>query len=105
MKPLDRRTLLRGVGGVAVALPFLDAMWPARARAQAARPRRFFVMTGVNGVTTSTWFLTGGEKDFTLGVSMAALEPLKANLIIPDGFTKMERGTTDGTAHGRGKEE
>ena len=87
---------------MAVALPFLDAMWPARAQAQAARPRRFFVMTGVNGVTTNTWFPTGGEKDFTLGASMAALEPFKANLIIPDGFTKMQRGTTDGTAHGRG---
>jgi hypothetical protein len=102
MKPLNRRTLLRGAGGVAVALPFLDAMWPARAQAQAARPKRFFVMTGVNGVTTNTWFPTGGEKDFTLGASMAAFEPLKANLIIPDGLTKMQRGTTDGTAHGRG---
>jgi hypothetical protein len=102
MKTLDRRTLLRGAGGVAIALPFLDAMWPARARAQATRPKRFFVMTGVNGVTTNTWFPTGGEKDFTLGASMAPLEPFKANLIIPDGFTKMQRGTTDGTAHGRG---
>ncbi len=72
MKTLHRRTLLRGAGGVAIALPFLDAMWPARAQAQAMRPRRFFVMTGVNGVTTSTWFPTGGEKDFTLGASMAA---------------------------------
>ena len=26
MKPLSRRTVLRGAGGIAVALPFLEAM-------------------------------------------------------------------------------
>jgi hypothetical protein len=34
-KPLARRTVLRG-GGFALALPFLDAMAPRRARAAAA---------------------------------------------------------------------
>ena len=102
MKTLNRRTLLRGMGGVGVALPFLDAMWPAKAAAQNARPKRFFVMTGNNGVVTQTWFPTGGEKDFTLGASMAPLEAFKANLIIPDGPERMQRGTTDGSAHGRG---
>jgi hypothetical protein len=103
MKILSRRTLLRGAGGVGIALPFLNAMWPARAKAQAAAaPRRFFVMTGVNGFVPQTWFPTGGEKDFKLGASMAALEPLREHLIIPDRITKMQRGTTDGTAHGRG---
>jgi hypothetical protein len=101
MKILSRRTLLRGAGGVAVALPFLEAMWPGRARA-ATTPKRFFVMTGVNGVVLENWFPTGTEKDFKLGTSMTALEPFKANLIYPDGLTKMQRGTTDGTAHGRG---
>jgi hypothetical protein len=101
MKVLDRRTLLRGAGGVGIALPFLNAMWPGRARA-ATLPRRLFVMTGNNGVTTNTWFPTGAEKDFKLGESMVALEPLKSNLIIVDGVDRMERGPTDGTAHGRG---
>src|SRR5687767_13685233 len=59
-------------------------------------------MTGNNGVVRETWFPTGTEKDFKLGASMAALEPLKSNLIIVDGVTRLERGTTDGTAHGRG---
>src|SRR5262245_28020856 len=39
---LDRRTLLRGAGGAAVALPFLDVMRPRRASAQAT-PRRYVV--------------------------------------------------------------
>jgi hypothetical protein len=50
----------------------------------------------------STWFPTGGEKDFKLASSMASLEPLREHLIIPDGITKMQRGTQDNTAHGRG---
>ena len=33
---------------------------------------------------------------------MAALEPLREHLIILDGIRKMQRGTQDGTAHGRG---
>ena len=59
-------------------------------------------MTGNNGVVPQSWFPTGTEKDFKLGASMAPLEPLKANLIILDGPRRMQRGTTDGTAHGRG---
>jgi hypothetical protein len=101
MKPLDRRTLLRGVGGVAIALPFLDAMAPRRASA-ADVPKRLFVSVGQNGTVPGTWFPTGSEKQFTLASSMAALEPLKEHLIIPDGILKMQRGTQDNTAHGRG---
>ena len=102
MKTLSRRTLLRGAGGVGIALPFLDIMRPAKASAAGAAPRRLFIMTGVDGVVPETWFPTGGEKDFKLGASMAALEPLRDHLIIVDGIRKMQRGTTDGTAHGRG---
>jgi hypothetical protein len=101
MKTLDRRTLLRGAGGVAIALPMLEAMLPRRAAA-AALPRRLFVMMGQNGTVASTWFPSGMEKQFTLATSMAPLEPLKEHLIIPDGLTKMQRGTQDNTAHGRG---
>jgi hypothetical protein len=42
MKTLDRRTLLRGAGGVGIALPFLEIMLSRRAQAQAA-PRRYVV--------------------------------------------------------------
>jgi uncharacterized protein DUF1552 len=101
VKPLARRTVLRGAGGVAIALPFLDAMWPRRASA-AALPKRLFVMVGQNGTVPSTWFPGGSEKQFTLASSMAPFESLKEHLIIPDGLTKMQRGTQDNTAHGRG---
>ena len=36
MKRLSRRTILRGAGGAAIALPFLEAMLPRRARGRRA---------------------------------------------------------------------
>jgi hypothetical protein len=105
MKPvrpaLSRRALLRGAGGVAIALPFLDAMLPSRARAQAAAmPRRFFTFFNENGVVSNSWFPTGGEKDFKLNVIHKPLEPWRQNLILFDGMDQLARG---GTAHMRGK--
>lgn len=50
-KPLSRRTLLRG-SGIAIALPFLDAMLPARGEVRAAEtlsPKRFISYFMPNG--------------------------------------------------------
>jgi hypothetical protein len=41
-QPLNRRALLRGAGGVGIALPFLEAMFPRGVSAQTA-PRRYIV--------------------------------------------------------------
>jgi len=48
MKPISRRTILRGAAGAAIALPWLEAMSPRRARA-ATTPKRFIVMFSPNG--------------------------------------------------------
>src|SRR4030095_6706641 len=98
--PLSRRTLLRGAGGVAIALPFLDAMSPRLARA-ATPVKRLFLMHNQNGVVPEAWFPTGTERAFTLGAAMAPFEPLKNNLIILDGIDK-QQGRENGTAHARG---
>src|SRR5262245_1454987 len=50
---IDRRTLLRGFGGIAVGLPALEIMRPARAHAQSVRPPRRFVVSYA-GCSTST---------------------------------------------------
>ena len=84
-KKLNRRTLLRGIGGAAIGLPFLEAMLsPGRSRAQEGEiPRRVvFFFTG-NGPNREQWWPSGGETDFTLGPSHAALEPFRSKLIIP----------------------
>jgi hypothetical protein len=73
VKVLSRRTLLRGAGGVAVALPFLDAMTrPRRARA-AGVAKRFIVFFSANGTIMNNWAPGGGETDFTLSPILAPL--------------------------------
>jgi hypothetical protein len=96
---MSRRTLLRGAGGVAVALPFLDAMLPRLAHA-APRPKRLFTFFNENGVVGNSWFPTGGEKDFKLNTIHKPLEPWRENLILFDGMDQLASG---GTAHMRGK--
>lgn len=95
--PISRRTLLRGAGGVSIALPFLDAMAPRRAFAQAGgAPKRLCTFLIENGVVPSAWFPTGTEKNFTMGKIMDPLLPHKENLIIPDGLDNKASG---GTCH------
>ncbi|MEZ4250914.1 MAG: DUF1552 domain-containing protein [Polyangiales bacterium] len=86
--PLSRRTLLRGLGGVAVGLPFLGAMLrPGRSVAQpSAIPKRLIVVYRGNGVVPERWFASGGETDFTLGSSMAPLARHRDDLVIFDGL-------------------
>src|SRR5688572_32600285 len=51
MKDFDRRKFLRGLGGVSVGLPVLDAFRAHEARAQGARKKVFSVfMLQANGV-------------------------------------------------------
>lgn len=102
-RPLDRRTLLRGAGGVALALPFLQAMAPRKARAAAAAPHRLLILFAENGVVPSTWFPSGAGKSFTLPMATSPLEPWKSNLIFFDGVNTVCGGTNGGGGHMRGK--
>ena len=43
MKPLSRRTVLRGAAGFGLALPWLEAMFDNKARAQTAPPKRYLL--------------------------------------------------------------
>ena len=82
--PLSRRALIRGLGSVAITLPFLDAMVPhsligsaeAAERAAKAMPKnRFSLLYYPNGLESSAWYPKGPGKDYDLtGTSM---EPLK----------------------------
>lgn len=89
MKRLSRRALLRGAGGVALGLPFLDAMVrPGRSFAQPGTvPRRVVFWFTSCGPRPETWWPTGGERDFTLASSMAPLAPFRDQLIVLDGVS------------------
>jgi hypothetical protein len=99
--PMSRRALLRGAGGVAIALPFLDAMGPRSAFAAAPQaPRKLFTFLTENGVVPSAYFPTGTEKDFKMGANLAPLEPHQKNVIIIDGLDNKASG---GTCHARAR--
>ena len=53
---LPRRRFLRGLGGLAVALPFLESLAPRQAGAQSAKPpKRFIVWYTSNGTVMRDW--------------------------------------------------
>ncbi|MFS8069833.1 MAG: hypothetical protein ACMG6S_26000, partial [Byssovorax sp.] len=60
MKPLSRRHLLRGAAGLALGLPFLDAMLPVGGIRTAAAdpskpPRRVIFLTTPDGFMMDRW--------------------------------------------------
>jgi hypothetical protein len=104
MKPLSRRTLLRGAGSAAIALPFLEAMTPRRAQAQTkGGAKRLFTMFTENGVVGAEWFPTGDTKNFTFGQSLQPMEAWKSNMIVFDGLDLVCDGSNGGGGHQRGK--
>jgi hypothetical protein len=106
-KHLSRRTFLRG-SGVALALPFLDAMVPAGtalAKTEAAPKTRagfFYLPHGaimnntVYGKEVDTWSSTGKGADFTLGKTLASLEPYKNQVTT---FDNLENLAARGSVH------
>src|SRR3954453_27958 len=103
--PISRRALLRGAGGVAIALPFLEAMTPRRVRAAtaSAAPRRMLNFFTENGVGGNNWYPSGTEKAWTMPVSLAPLMPFQSNLIVFEGLNHTAAGSNGGGGHQRGK--
>ena len=116
-KRIDRRTLLRGVGGIAVALPYLAAMGCAPEKksdgtlgkrsdgdGKTGLPKRFLAMFSGNGTenTYATWNPTGSETAFTLHEILAPLEPHKADLLLMSGIANEVSYNGPGDAHQRG---
>ncbi len=89
MTRLSRRALLRGAGGIGLALPFLDAMRPRALRAQTqAAPRRILFAFQANGDQTKARFTSAGETNFALGEFLAPLEPYRADLLFLNGLDR-----------------
>ena len=84
---ITRRTVLRGAGGISVALPFLDAMLlPRQSHAASSIPMRFVVFYSPGGTLLDQWRPTGTETSFTLSSMMAPLNAYKDRLILVDGL-------------------
>jgi hypothetical protein len=106
-KHLSRRTFLRGTG-VAVALPFLDAMVPAgtalakTAAAPKTRAGFFYLPHGaimnntIYGKEVDAWSSTGKGADFKLGQTVAPLEPYRKYVTT---FDNIENSVAQGSVH------
>jgi hypothetical protein len=106
-KYLPRRSFLRG-SGVAIGLPFLEAMVPAATAlaATAAAPKTragfFYLPHGaimnntIFGKEVDTWSSTGKGADFQLGATLTALEPYK-NYVTT--FDNIENSVAQGSVH------
>ena len=99
MKSISRRAVLRGAGGIAVTLPFLEIMHrpPAHAGAGGA-PKRLIMLTTPNGTIADRWFPDTSQvgmatKDITLSPILEPLEPYKDEVNILLGVdNKVTRG-------------
>ncbi len=99
-RALPRRTVLRGAG-VALALPWLDAMVPARASAAttatAKGPMRLAALYVPNGVNVSKWTVEGKGRDFTLSPTLEPLAALKNKITVLSNL--WNAGTKGGDGH------
>lgn len=99
---LSRRQVLRGAGGITLALPFLEALAPRVARAQVAPKKRFIGIYHPNGVYTPQWFPTGDETNFTLSPIHQGLAPYKSKVLFTGGLDMQVAVSGPGEQHQRG---
>ncbi|WP_437759205.1 DUF1552 domain-containing protein [Sorangium sp. So ce1389] len=97
---LDRRTFLRGAGGLAVALPFLDAMSGSASAVEF--PKRFVVFFTGLGTVKEAWQPTGTETAFELGEILAPLSPYRDKLLVIEGVDMESAYNGPGDPHQQG---
>src|SRR3954468_10349804 len=94
---LHRRTFLKGMG-TAIALPVLDAMIPAFARAaELSRPVRLAFTYVPNGITMNQWTPEAAGAAFEYTRVMKPLEPFRKDTLVLSGL-----GHRNGNALGDG---
>jgi hypothetical protein len=90
-QPISRRTVLRGLG-VAMSLPWLEAMGPLRAWADQpqpaqAVPNRVAFLYVPNGINMEDWTPKAEGADFELTPILRSLAPVRDRLLVLSGLT------------------
>src|SRR5580700_8487217 len=98
-KHLSRRSLLRG-SGAAIALPFLDAMWPALA-GPAKQVRRLGVVYVPNGIIMNQWTPTATGPDFQFTRILKPLEPFRGDITVISGLQNNAANKAQGGGHAK----
>src|SRR5262245_21734579 len=92
---LHRRAVLKGAGGIAIALPWLEIMGTSRRARAAGTPASRFVsvytpggsvIQGAASPTPNRWRPTGTETAPVLSPILAPLQPILSKLLIVDGL-------------------
>jgi Protein of unknown function (DUF1552). len=102
-KPLDRRTVLRGLG-TSLALPFIEAMLPTRARAaDLARPQRLQVFYTPNGMMMDYFVPKQAGFDYELSPTLQPLANFRNDFAVLTGLAHYNANSfgQGGGAHGR----
>jgi hypothetical protein len=99
---LKRRTFLRGLGGVAVAAPFLSSIAERDAKGQTAKPKNFIAMFTHYGCITTKFFPAKAHGALAasdlMATNLAALAPYVSKVLVPRGI----RGMNEWTQNNRG---
>src|SRR5690349_4410765 len=91
-RKLDRRTVLKGMAGVSLSLPLLEAMGD---EVSAPAPRRFCAIYTANGMSLPnpkneiddwSWFPKTEGRDFEFGKSTEPLKPFREQLSFLGGL-------------------
>jgi hypothetical protein len=101
MKPshpagISRRTFLRGTG-VALALPFLDAMWPqSSAAAETAAPKRLVAVCTSLGIYGPAFFPKETGGDYTSTAYLDVLKDHRNEFTVFSGLSHPDQAGADG---------
>ena len=88
--PIDRRTFLRA-SGVALALPLLETMHPALARAAATAPRRMLNICNTLGLYPQSWSPTTAGPDYETTEYLALLDKHRQRYTLFSGLSHEEQ--------------
>ncbi|MBI1390531.1 MAG: DUF1552 domain-containing protein [bacterium] len=94
-RPISRRTLLKGAGA-ALALPWLEAMSPARAHGAEFTPKRMAAMFMPNGVHPGMWTPESEGRDFKISPTLEPMADLKDDLLVLTNLWNQGSNTGDG---------
>lgn len=99
---MRRRHFLRGLGSLAVGLPFLESLGPRRVRAQAGvpSPKRVVIFFQCNGVETDRFwpnvpFGALTSSSFDSNTPLNELSSYASRLLIPRGLSMTPRASSD----------
>ncbi len=88
--PVNRRTFLRA-SGVALALPLLESMHPALARAAAASPKRMVNICSTLGLYSGSWFPTTGGAGYEATEYLSLIDGHRDRYTLFSGFAHQEQ--------------